>query len=242
MSIENIKENSAINKMTRDEAIEKFRNIKDLVNVALTNESFNVLTKLGFNVEDIKEITNQVFFTRPCLPNDEQINSPKHIELPGDGIIASAFTSTKKKLETSIEVINKLIARNNYKEIGFFGITDGADSENISMSLHLAILNSVRDTNPEVKFYVMDNMVGKNSVGGTSDKYRTPEEAFENRYNFDLVIVGANHLIECQGKMEYLLDNALRNNYNVYDINTSLLYKSEAVTQTETLGFNTKEA
>ncbi len=242
MSIENIKEIPAVNKMTRDEAIEKFHNIKALVNVALTNESFNVLTKLGFNVEDIKEITNQVFFTQPCLPTEEQINSPKHIELPGDGIIAAAFTATKNKLETSIEVINKLITRNEFKEIGFFGITDGPESDRISMSLNLAVLNNVRDANPDVKFYVMDNLVGRNSIGGEIEKYRTPEDAFANRYKFDLVIIGANHLIECQGKMEYLLDNALRNNYNVYDINTSLLYKSETVTQTETLGFKSKEA
>lgn len=233
VNIKNVTDASPVEKISRIEAVEKFRNILGLTKKSLTNESFNVLVKQGFNPEEALSILREAFegddSIAPSLQTYPQFNAPKHMELPGDGVIAAAWKNSEQKLTIAVETINGLIQRNNLKEVAFFGITAEADSELYATSLYSVVLEKVKDANPEVTFYVLDNMVGKNSVGGEQEKYRTSEDYFEKKYKFELVIVGANHLLSLFDgtKIERLLDNAVRNGYNVYDINTSLLYKAE---------------
>ena len=233
MSIKNIKDatNIAVDKISVEEAVIKFKALGELAKIAVTNESFGVLAKMGFNPEESIRIIEESFGSKPELPHYIQFNAPKGIALPSTGVIVAAWSQIESKINLAVDTINQIIKRNEIKDVGFFGITAGANLEHYGSSLYSVVLERIKDANPDVTFYVMDNMIGKNSVGGEQEDYRTPEEAFKTKYKFELVIIGANHTLDVPtvDKMsETLLDNAVRKGYNVYDINTSLIYKATA--------------
>ena len=219
--------------LSKEEILRKVKGIKSFITTSLTSECFNALIKLGYSPEDINLVLEDVFGELPRLHNYIELDAIKGISIPGNGVIATSYNTMQDKIKVTIETIDKIIKQNDFKNIGFFGVTGEANSDITSSSLYLGILNKLRETNPGTTFFVMDNMYGKNSVGGDSDKFRTPEKAFEDKYNFDLVIVGANHLLSLKdgNLVETLLQNATRNNYNVFDINTSMLYKTELPAQ-----------
>lgn len=234
MSIKNIKDatNIAVDKISVEEAVIKFKALGELAKIAVTNESFGVLAKMGFNPEESIRIIEESFSSKPELPHYIQFNAPKGIALPSNGVIVAAWSQIEAKINLAVDTINQIIKRNEIKDVGFFGITAGVNLEHYGSSLYSVVLERIKDANPDVTFYVMDNMIGKNSVGGEQEDYRTPEEAFKTKYKFELVIIGANHTLsddetpfKCS---ETLLDNAVRKGYNVYDINTSLIYKATA--------------
>lgn len=233
MSIKNIKDatNIAVDKISVEEAVIKFKALGELATIAVANESFGVLAKMGFNPEESIRIIEESFGSKPELPHYIQFNAPKGIALPSNGVIVAAWSQIEAKINLAVDTINQIIKRNEIKDVGFFGITAGANLEHYGSSLYSVVLERIKDANPDVTFYVMDNMIGKNSVGGEQEDYRTPEEAFKTKYKFELVIIGANHTLDVPtvDKMsETLLDNAVRKGYNVYDINTSLIYKATA--------------
>ena len=234
MSVKNIKEVSSdfiVDKISHEEAVAKFKALNELTNIALANESFGTLAKMGFNPEESIKIIEESFGFQPRLPDYIQFNSPKGISLLGTGVTVTAWSQIDAKLNLAVDTINQIIKRNEIKFVGFYGITAAPNTEHYGSSLYSVILDRIKEANPDTTFYVMDNYLGKNSVGGEQEAYRTPEEAFKSKYKFELVVIGANHTLDepTGDKMsETLLENAVRKGYNVYDVNTSLIYKATA--------------
>ena len=160
-----------------------------------------------------------------CIPIDS-------LYLPNieNTLIGKVVENENKRLHKVSNMIFNLIEKSKLKQIALMGASYKADSTSTKNSQYLKVLrlvneklavtysgtNGNKDDAP--KIYVLDNL-----------SIDTPAEYFmkENLANFELILIGANHLAEMgtDSNSSTYRELAIQSGTNVFDLNTLAIYK-----------------
>lgn len=157
-----------------------------------------------------------------CIPID-----PLYLPNIQTSIISKVVADEASRLNELTQIVIKLIENSGLKRIGLMGASYKKHSTSTKNSMYLKLIGNLNKyfaskySTPETKedapkIFIMDHL----SVG-TPDKYFNNE----NLSALELILIGANHRIELNGKEIDYKEIAINSGCNVFDLNNLAIYK-----------------